>query len=397
MKKYHQLLLLITSLISISLFLIYRHEYNRLHYVLEVFNFFGHPCNFTELQRSDNVLAQHDWGPIPVWQETETGYIYSAFITGKGEVRAIALQSDTKIVPRNCYFWFEEKKKPVVGKFKFSKVTNDEAAVLNSYFYNCNLVNIELVPYAISFSFKSKRENDMKKIMLTNTLDHSLTINTTICVTPSMYSKKRLFEFVSYHKLIGFDNFIFYHRDIPHRISKFMANVANRLDIKVSFLPFNYPKGDSPQIRLLVENECNLRTLGQTKYVVTLETNEYIVPRNALTITSFLRNVDEDSKRFSLPVQKFCIDNLDLKKPIALQSFDVSDDYNYNVVRYIYKNTKIDDVVTTNAIDKTLASIHKYVRCSLSPQKSHTDKTMMKFYTDFYRSTLVQLLIHDQI
>ncbi|XP_018579668.1 uncharacterized protein LOC108917518 [Anoplophora glabripennis] len=397
MKKYHQLLLLIVSVISLSLFLIYRHEYNRLHYVLEVFNFFGQPCNFSDLQKSDNILNQHDWGPQPLWQESDNGYVYSAFLVGKIEVKAIALQSDIKNIPRNCYLWFEDKKKAVPGKFKFSKIGNDENTVLTSYFYFCSLPNIENVPFAVSFSYKVKRDSDMKKILLTNTLDHKLNVNATVCISPSVFSKKRFIEFLSYHKLIGIESFIFYDKDIPYRLSKLVVNLSNRLAIQASFLPWNYPKSDSSLIRSIVENDCLLRTFGQSKYVVTLEINEYIVPTNSLSFESLIKDFGEDFHRLSLPVQKFCINNLNANKPIALQNFEVANDFNYNVVRYIRRNTQSSNVISTNAVDKAHASIHKYVRCNLDPHKTTTDNSMMKFSTDFIRSTLVQLLLHDQL
>lgn len=397
MRKYWQLFLLILSVISLVLVLVYRHEYNRLHYVLEVFNFFGQPCNVSDLEKTDTVLNLHDWGPQPVWQETENGYIYSAFLTGKIEVKAIALQGDASNVPRNCHLWFEDKKKAIPGKFKFSKIGNDENTVLTSYFYVCLLPNIENVPYAVSFSYKVKKESELKKILLTNTLDHKFNLNTTICVSPSVFSKKRFIEFISFHKLIGIESFIFYYRDIPYRLSKLLQNLSRRLDLQVSFLSWNYPKGDSPLVRAIVENDCSLRTIGQSKYVVTLEMNEYIVPTRVTSFESLIRDFNNDFHRLSLPVQKFCITNLNLNKPIALQNFEVASDYNFNVVRYIRRNVKNDNIISTNAIDKAQASIHKYVRCNLDPSKTTTDKSMMKFSTDFIRSTLVQLLIHDKL
>lgn len=41
MRKYQQLLLLLVSIISVTVLLIYKSENNRLKYVLEVVNFFG--------------------------------------------------------------------------------------------------------------------------------------------------------------------------------------------------------------------------------------------------------------------------------------------------------------------------------------------------------------------
>lgn len=397
MKKYHQLLLLALSVTSLTLFLVYRHEYNRLHYVLEVFNFFGQPCNFSDLQKTDILFSQKDWGSEPVWQEIEDGYVFSAFLTEKIEVKAIAIQSEGRSLPRNCYLWFEEKKKPVPAKFKFSKISYDEHTGVTAYFYFCSMSSLSSMPYAVSFSLRSRKEGDMKKIVLTNSLEHNLSINTTICVSPSMFSKKRFIEFISFHNLLGIDTFIFYNREIPHRLSKIIRNLSNRLALNAAFLPWNYPKFDTSLTRLIIENDCILRTFGQSKYVITLEINEYIVPTKASTINNMLQNFPNDFHRLSLPVQKFCITSANTNKPIALQNFEVSTDYNFNVVRYLRRNVKSENVVSTNAVDKTDASIHKYVRCTVDPPKTNTYNTMMKFSTDFIRSTLVQLLIHDQL
>ncbi|XP_044264736.1 uncharacterized protein LOC123011395 [Tribolium madens] len=397
MKKYHQLMLLIISIVSLSLFLIYRHEYNRLHYVLEVFNFFGQPCNISDLQQTENILSHHDWGPSPVWQEHESGYIYSAFLTRQNEAKALTLLSDEKLVPRNCYFWFEDKKKAIIGKFKFSKVMSDENVRLNLYFYICEMSNSEHVPYAVSFSYKTRKDSELKKIMLTNSFNHQVHINTTICVSPSIYSKRRLVEFISYHKLIGIDSFIFYNRDVPHRLVKIITNLSTRLGLQATFLPWNFPKGDSLVTRSIVENDCLLRTFGQTLYAVTLELNEYIVPLRSYSFNNFLKNVDSESGRMSLPVQKFCIENTDTAKPISMVNTDVSDDFNYNIVRYVYKNNQRKEDLSTHVVDKGYATIHKYVRCSFEPSKTRKDKSILKFSTDLTRATLFQLLLHNQI
>lgn len=397
MKKYHQLLLLAVSIISLTLFLVYRHEYNRLHYVLEVFNFFGQPCNFSELLKTDILFGQKDWGAEPSWQEIDEGYVFSTFINSKTEIKAIALQKEGNSLPRNCYLWFEEKKKAVPAKFKFSKISYDEHTGLTAYFYFCYISIVDSAPYAVSFSLKSRKDGDMKKILLANTLEHTLSINTTICVSPSAYSKRRFIEFISFHKLIGIDSFIFYNRDIPYRLTKLMRNIASNLSLNVAFLQWNYPKLETSLSRLIIENDCIMRTFGQSKYVVTLEMNEYIVPNKRANLIDMLKDFPNDFHRLSLPVQRLCVSNLNVNKPIAMQNFDVYNDYNFNVVRYLRRNVKSENVVSTNIVDKTDASIHKYVKCTADFPKTTMVDTMVKYSTDFIRSPLVQLYIHNQI
>lgn len=397
MKKYHQLLLLAVSVTSLTLFLVYRHEYNRLHYVLEVFNFFGQPCNFSELQKTDILFSEKDWGAEPTWQEIEDGYVYSAFINSKTEIKAIALQNEGNNIPRNCYLWFEEKKKAVPAKFKFSKISYDEHTGVTAYFYFCYMSIIDSVPYAVSFSLKSRKDGDMKKILLTNSLEHAFSVNTTICVSPSVYSKRRFIEFISFHKLIGIDSFIFYNKDIPHRLTKLMRNISSRLSLNTAFLSWNYPKLETSLTRLIVENDCIMRTFGQSKYVITLEINEFLVPNKQTNFLDMLRDFPDDFHRLSLAVQRFCVSNINTDKPIALQNLEVYNDYNFNVVRYLRRNVKSDNVVSTNVVDKSDASVHKYVKCTADFPKTTTVDTMIKYSTDLIRSPLVQLYIHDQI
>lgn len=388
---------MIISAVSLTLFLIYRHEYNRLHYVLEVFNFFGQPCNVSDLQQTENILSHHDWGPIPAWQETEGSYIYSAFLTRQNEVKALSLISDENTVPRNCYFWFEDKKKPVIGKFKYSKVATDG---FNVYFFICQMPNNSEhnhVPYAVSFSYKIKKENELKKIMLTNSVNHQAHINTTVCISPSIYSKRRLIEFINYHKLVGIDSFIFYNRDIPHRLVKILSNLSTRLGLQVTFFPWNYPKIENPTTRLIIENDCLLRTSGQSFYAITLELNEYIVPSHVYNFNMLMEIFNTSSHRLSLPVQKFCIESTETTKPISVSNTRSVNDYNSNVVRYVYQNVKKLDGVTTYIMDKGYASIHKYLKCSTPPPKTSSDKSILKFSQDLTRSTLFQLLLHNQI
>nr|XP_023022330.1 uncharacterized protein LOC111510635 [Leptinotarsa decemlineata] len=388
MKKYHQLVLLIVSAISLSLFLVYRHEYNRLHYVLEVFNFFGQPCNFSELQKADFVVEQHDWGPQPIWQEVDNSYVYSAFLTGTKDVKAIAISNDAKSVPRNCFLWFEDKKKPTPGKFKFSKMATDAA-----YNFFCSGSNPESTPFAVSFGNRPGRESDLKKILLTDTSTSELRKNVTVCVSPSTFTKKKFIEFISFHKVIGVDSFIFYESDIPHRLSKLIKNLSQRLEVQVAFLPWNYPKRDASSARTIVESDCLLRTSRQSKYVITLEMNEYLLPKQSLQ--SLFDEVPNGILKLALPVKKICVNNLTPDKPITLQNYEAISDSSYNVVRNLFRND--NDSLVDLGVVQGQASIHKYVRCNSLLSKTITDYSMNKFSTDLTRSTLVQLLLQGQL
>lgn len=396
MKKYHQLLLLITSIVSLSLLLVYRHEYNRLHYVLEVFNFFGQSCNLSDFQLTDPTLKYYDWGAEPVWQKSENVYVYSAFWNGK-EAKSLVIQPDQTELARNCYLWFEDKQKPVIGKFKYTRIAQDKRVGHVAYFYYCMLSSLEHSPYAISFSIKNKQLKDSKKILLTTPVGYTHKFNNTICISPTDFQKQYFIEFLSYHKLVGVDNFIFYTNNIPHRLAKIISNLSSRLGIKVVFLLWNYPLTEDSLTRSIIEHDCRLRTNDFSRYSITLEINEFIVSSNFHTLVEFVDKYDSKNlSRLSLPVQVFCVEHNNHRKPIVLQNTDV----NYNgetIIQYIYRSNHNDDVVNTQAIVKDIVSIHKYMKCLQKPVRMYQDDAILKFSTDLIRSTLIQLLLRDQI
>lgn len=163
MKKYNQLLLLLTSTVSLTLFLIYHHEYNRLHYVLEVFNFFGQqPCNLTDFEVSNNVLNHHDWGPPPAWRSHDPDLsVYSSYwlqVEDRNVSRSVVLwrKSDKKGPDYDCYLWQEGRNKPVIGRLTYEELGSNNSLAEQSCLFDC-YAKLERTarPYAVSFSRRS--------------------------------------------------------------------------------------------------------------------------------------------------------------------------------------------------------------------------------------------------
>lgn len=385
MRKYHQLLLFVVAVISLSLLLVYRHEYNRLHYVLEVFNFFGQSCNLTQLGQIESLNQQH-WGPEPVWHSSEGSpgfHVYSAFWTEENQVKAIVVQDTRKEAPRSCYLWFEDYRKPVVGKFRFGQITQKSPA----YFYYCASVSSTSVPYAVSFASKSA------KIPVRSITKPSHFSNTTICVVPAPeFSKAALLEFLSFHHLIGVNDFIFYDGTIPYRLVKIITNLSLRLGIRVSFFPWNYPKrGEVALTRSLVESDCLIRTMGYANNSIILDINEYVVPRQHYSFTDAVNSVASD--RLRLPVQYFCVTSKKRNRPIIIQNLDTYiASPEQDLMRFVYKS-----LAGTGVIASDVASVHKYIDCGNRTNNLFRDETVLNYDRDLTRSTLMQLLLHDHI
>ncbi|KAF5275250.1 hypothetical protein FQA39_LY06910 [Lamprigera yunnana] len=389
MRKYHQLLLFITTVVSLSLLLVYRHQYNRLHYVLEVFNFFGHSCNISNLEYTDQVGGLQDWGVEPTWLENDDIYIYSAFWV-KNEAQAIVLRAGPTQLAMNCYLWFEDQEKPLIGKFNYAHMADDVSNGLFIQLYHCKLLK-ERAPYAVSFSKKNRFAN-LKKVLLTFKKPE-VKINTTICVAPTKFNKGFLVEFLSYHKLVGVNDFIIYESNIPYRLSKIISNFSGRLGFTVRFLPWNFPKNGNSLTRSIIERDCISRTSSYSQSSITLEINEFIVPSGQYISfgENFNKNNMKTSERISLPVQIFCMQDTHRSKPIVLQNVDVSYSDN-NKVQYVYKNYAEDSTIITHAFVKNVISIHKYMQCLEKPTRVYQDNNMVGNYEMHRPLTQPQLL-----
>lgn len=82
MRKYQQLLLVVISIISISILIIYRSENERLNHVLTVINFLGTRETFDLRKISENLsnfTYRFDY-PLPSWVNLGSDFhAYSAF------------------------------------------------------------------------------------------------------------------------------------------------------------------------------------------------------------------------------------------------------------------------------------------------------------------------------
>lgn len=397
MKKYSRLLLLFTTLISLFLLLVYRHQYNRLHYVLEVFDFFGQPCNFSTLEKDEKILNHHDWGPLPLWQESEKVYLYSAFWTNQNEVKAIAVLPSNGIHARNCFLWYENKRKPSMGKFRFSTTTQQSTSdTFKIFFYYCANRNDHYLnmPYAVSFSSKNKLI-DPKKILLTNNLDYHVNLNVTVCVPPAPFNKTRFTEFLSFHRLMGINSFIFYGGSVPFKISKLISNLANRIDIHAAFLPWNFPYNNKELAKEIVTYDCIFRNKNQSFYTAVLEIDEFVVPEQYNSVTDVLNNiVDHYAQKISFPIIKFCLEQKNLEKPIILQSLELMNTKQLSVVDF-YRVNEQNKTVSVQNFDRDFAAVHKYIHCTDKAIKRSIDTSILKYSKDFIRTTLMQMLTNN--
>lgn len=389
MRKYQQLILWVFSFISLILVLVYRHEYNRLHYVLEVFNFFGTPCNFSAFNTTDKYLDHFDWGQSPVWQDNADHYIFSSFANNSC-VQAIAVTRKATKLPKKCYLWFENEN-PTLGEMSSLMIAKKDD--LEAHIYYCGIKNLKNTPYAISFGSRSKY-SFTKKIILTQMEKKPIPIKATLCVSPSLYNKRELVEFISFHKLIGFKYFIFYYDDIPYSMLRYLSNLREILEIDLTFFPWNFPMHSTELTRQIIEKDCILRTLGKSEISVTLGLNEYLISLDSYGIYSLKRNF-HSSQYINIPVQTICIQKNNSYHPIAVQNTNYYNDGSMKVIKLYFNSNS--NKTENNVQNSSQLVIHSYKNCEGYSGPFYNTKSINMYSTDFIRSTLMQLLIHDQI
>ncbi|KAL1490522.1 hypothetical protein ABEB36_013200 [Hypothenemus hampei] len=379
MKKYQRLLLVIVSAFSLISFLIYRHEYNRLRQVLEVFNFFGTPCNVTELHKSDAMLLEYDWGPQPIWQEVDNNsFLFSAFLSDQNIVQGIGVRAVNIIPLKSCFVHFEDKPRPLKGKLSMTVL--HESGGFTVYTYKCSYIGNSL-PYAVSIASSNKYAN----VLISNALKGKGSFKTTLCIYPHELTKKSLYEFLSFHSLLGVESFIVYHgQSIPYRTIKLLRNFTNTLEIWISFfslyLPLSIPRDF---VKIVLEYDCRLRTQSHSNYSTIIGVNDYVVP-STVSVKADLR----------LAIKKFCLKNISKAKPIVLENFESIEDYNYNEIVNVNSNNITGIKTTFPSLFTSNCVVYRYEKC-FKHVKTKVDFSMKRFSTDLTRTTLVQLLIQN--
>lgn len=440
MKKYYQLALVIISLVSVVTLLFYRHEYNRLRYVLEVLNFFGKPGGQQSgLTSDDCITVNSSLGkkflsfaePIPTWQRvSSTHFVYAAYweLSEEGrQVKAVSVELGDSIPNFGCSFWLEDGDASVPGTFSFSKIPMKEPInevagdknkpKINSYYLLCRAKDVTNVPYGVTF-YKTDDTVPSKAFIPVYYTNEELPLSnsTAICITASLtpgLPGSTVGEFFAYHQLVGVRNYVIYNGGLPNKVLSFLhgTSVHEGFGLDVSVLPWNFPVA-SPQTeavaRMVMEKDCLLRTMGKVHNVAVLTWEEYIVPRYHHLLASMLDDFDSGRKatsRFEIPHLTFCVEFPDDERVEPTSSLLVRKT-RYRKVGdsespfYVYRPHLISSnnrelVATTQHVSQGIAAVHRYAHCSQSwgssaEQEYLNEPAMQRFSGDLNRSKLLK-------
>ncbi|KAL2732027.1 hypothetical protein V1478_004715 [Vespula squamosa] len=397
MRKYYQAALAIVAIVSLISVLFYRHEYNKLRYVLEVFNYFGKP---NQKQISTNCInnnvsfIEHNIKldePVSSWQRLNNDlYVYSAYNLRNNKVHAISFSKKNAISNLQCIIYFEHETKAFVGNYKYIVISNtpyfaneEEKAGYNGYYLICAYTGNK-IPIGVSFFTEFDKDDTNAPILSVVTQPQNLNNNDiTVCIIPPLLKPMHeidMITFLSFHELIGINNFIAYDFGIANMLNNRLKELSIRNVPQSNFayttVPWNFPfsRLDANIMRDIIEADCLHRTYNKIMYIAILSWQEYIVLNYHHSVIDLLADYKSSkllADRYKLNSLTFCTKELD-------------DTFSTNFTLIMYRKIQFDTDLTdhypifiskphevlsknnvyTQKMAKDLILVHNYKTCS---------------------------------
>lgn len=426
MKRYYQLILLITCVLSVILLLFYRHEYIKLRSVLEVFNFFGKPglskiefCGpgfnatmLSEIMRNSTLEVRET---PPLFQQIdENFYTYSSFLRSYQKYEKLTQsfphEIDTIVIGKasvrpnfRCNVWHENSMKPKAGRFTF-KIASEPINDYRVYIFHCTMTKDFGKPKAVSFYINDYNINPThapinqlinvetkRKPQTQTSIKFINNIVPTICVIPNqvpIVPRDSFIDFLVFHHIMGVDDFVIYDstisEDIIRRLNLLPADITQW---SIKFFPLNYPFVFSKSydiIRNAIELDCMFRHFRPDKedhsnpsHSIVLSWDEFLVPRYHNNLKSLIQDIDPTREFKMLEVKPllFCLNQID-DENIEVGYPDIIKKTHYYVLQQKLVTAKIrnlnsmlsfNDVLELDA-GKMVAKVenlalHKYTEC----------------------------------
>ncbi|CRL08573.1 CLUMA_CG021382, isoform A [Clunio marinus] len=429
-QEFDQLILILISVISVTVLIVYKSENERLNHVLSVINFFGQrdAISLVKIENYSNFSYRFDY-PLPSWIYLSNEFHgYSAFwkkndLVAGGEAIALAIGSVHGNVLFQCKIHFTDNT-IANGKFGFMRVEAEIADIEVAtekfiiYKFICKTKNDNGTPknlILINTETKSEHYLPIRHMTIKNNplLEKSLL---TVCLDLNSYNRSFTDDFITdtniaqyflHHELIGIRNFIIYNSNINQMNQHVIDLLTNKYGIRLNVLPYNFPLmiSNRAKNRAIIEADCFLRTSGLTKYVMVASVDEYLYPSQKLSpvnpLIKFFNRYSSEVSRFEISMKSVCTDP---HKKIN------SDNERYSVdiktrVFYIQKNEfpyndkPVNDIGKKSIeVDRNFAVIHKYIKCPTTQDLYDWRTTMEKShqgYIDHISQELNKLLFHQ--
>lgn len=426
MRKYYQLVLILLCVLSVVTLLVYRHEYYKLRYVLEVLNFFGKPglseiefCGpgfnatmLSEIMRNSSMEVRET---PPLFQQIdENFYTYSSFLRTNQKYEQLspthAHEIDTIVIGKasvnpnfRCNVWYDNSVKPKAARFTFH-IVSDPINNYRLYLFHCTMMKDFGKPKAVSFYMNDYNINPMyapinqlinvntkRKVPEYNRIKFVNNIVPAICVIPKqvpVISRDAFIDFLVFHHILGVNHFVIYDstisEDVIRRLNLLPSDIT-QWDIK--FFPLNYPFVFAKSydiIRNAIELDCLFRHFQIDKeentkpsHAVVLSWDEFIVPRYHNNLKSVIDDFDPTRKLRTVEVKPllFCTNQNDDENVEIGYPTIVKKTHYYTLpqrlvdvkIRNLDSMVTFNDITKLNVDKKTIQienlAVHKYTEC----------------------------------
>ncbi|XP_042855850.1 uncharacterized protein LOC122242592 isoform X2 [Penaeus japonicus] len=251
------------------------------------------------------------------WQTFDTSngtfYLFGAYydnrtLAERPTVRVLGMLN--RVEPRlntSCQFWFEESNKPVFAKvLEYSYIWrkafgNYKTGILQPYLLSCQIPAkyAQLVPESVSMVEKPCDTSTTNLRVVNNRPSRGQVKDFAVCVKgldlPSANFTVRVIEWLEMLSLLGADKVFMYDLHVHPNITKVLKYYQKKgfVDMSKLTLPGDQPnvpelthrylheKGGNKRLNELIPyNDCLYRNIYSYKYVVLLDTDELIIPRN---------------------------------------------------------------------------------------------------------------------
>lgn len=227
MRKYQQLTLLLLTVLSVSILVMYKRENAKLKYVLDVVNFFGRNDADAILKLENDTVQSanvYDLGyPMASWQWIGNNFhAYSAFwkqnpVKGGGEITALVVGLPNIAINFKCFVRFANKGK-MKGRFSFTRVHETLSTQFKFYKFYCKYEgNLRKIVGLILTDIETQQEHTLLTRDLQNKQIREK-ISFTVCLDLNTYNESldsfanvlNIQQFFYHYHILGATEFIVY-------------------------------------------------------------------------------------------------------------------------------------------------------------------------------------------
>jgi len=217
-----------------------------------------------------------------------------------------------------------------------------------------------------------------------------------------------MISFISFHALIGMDNFIIYDSGISNEFNTKLKEMANDptsfWKFTYTVIPWNFPFTEIGQnfIREIMEIDCLYRTYNNVAYAITLSWNEYVVLRfhhAAIDLIADFKRFQMSADRYKLKTATFCTQQADDKQYIdsplmVLKKTKSNADNLDDHFIYMHKPHVVlqnSHIYTKEILKDSVALVNQYKYCDNYKNTSQTDDfTILRFAPDIQNSSILR-------